>query len=441
MQLSININNSLLLISEKIIILGMAFLTTILMARVAGPDLFGQYTYITSFTALFIPLCAMGLNNISTKYFVKYPKHSHHIFLSALFLRLIGALTCIALGGASAYLIGMKDEQITYILLLLVLQSFSLFYLVEFFFLAKKQVSYTLKIRLAIIVCTSTAKIFFIMNGANLFSLLLVHGLEFVAIGLSYLALYYLKSNHPGGQAKNQISKKPSKQSVASLFHQGKWLLLSGIAAVLYLKIDQIMLASFHGTEQVAYYAAAAKLSEFWYVFPLLIANAFNPKIIELKQQSDENYKNFLLTILSFMVAIALLISLIMYSLATPLISFIYGHEYQSSASILSIHIFASVFIFQRAILSKWLIIESYYKFSLMSHGAGAISNILLNLLLIPAYGGIGAAWATLLSYMIASFLSLAFNQKTREFMLLMITAMIKWPKYLRSFNIINKEK
>jgi len=437
MPLSLNIKNSLLLISEKVIILGMAFLTSVLMARVAGPELFGQYAYITSFTALFTPLCAMGLNNISTKYFVKYPKHSHHVFISALFLRVIGAVACILLGSTSAYLLGIKSEQLTYIVLLLVLQSFSLFYLVEFFFLAKKQVSYTLKIRLTILLCTGAAKIFIIMSGANLLLLLLVHGLEFVAIGLSYLTLYYLQGN----QNKNQISKAVSKQSVVSLFHQSKWLLLSGVAAALYLKIDQVMLASFHGAEQVAYYAAAAKLSEFWYVFPILIANAFNPKLIQLKQQCADSYQTFLLQILSFMVASAILISLVTYVVATPLINFIYGEEYRMSANILSIHIFATLFIFQRAILSKWLIIESYYKFSLMSHGAGAISNILLNLLLIPTYGGIGAAWATLFSYMIASFLSLAFTSKTREFMQLMITAMIKWPKYLTSFNIINKEK
>lgn len=435
MSLSINVKNSLLLISEKIIILGMSFLTSVLMARIAGPVIFGQYAYVTSFSALFIPLCAMGLNNISTKYFVKYPKHSHYVFLSALFLRVIGALACIILGSVCAYFLGIENDQLTYIVLLLVLQSFSLFYLVEFFYLAKKQVSYTLKIRLVIIFCTNIIKIIIIMNGANLFSLLLVHGIEFVAIGLCYLALYYLQGN----QDKNQIKKAPTKQSIASLFHQSKWLLLSGVAAVLYLKIDQVMLANFHGTEQVAYYAAAAKLSEFWYVFPLLIANAFNPKLIQLKQHSSKQYQTFLLQILSFMVAASIIVSLLTYAVATPLINLIYGNEYHTSATILSIHIFATLFIFQRAILSKWLIIESNYKFSLMSHGTGAISNIILNLLLIPTYGGIGAAWATLLSYMIASFLSLALTKQTREFMMLMITAMIKWPIYLRSFHKSNR--
>ena len=242
--------------------------------------------------------------------------------------------------------------------------------------------------------------------------------------------MYYQQNHHK----KNQLSKPVNKQNIASLFQQGKWLLLSGVAAALYLKIDQVMLANFHDAKQVAYYAAAAKLSEFWYVFPLLIANAYNPKLIQLKKMSAKRYQTFLLLILSFMVAAAILISLMTYVIATPLINFIYGSEYHSSATILSIHILASLFIFQRAIFSKWLIIESNYKFSLMSHGTGAISNILLNLLLIPHYGGIGAAWATLLSYMIASFLSLALTKQTREFMMLMNSAMIKWPQYLYSF-------
>ena len=428
MPLSINVKNSLLLISEKVILLGMAFLTSVLMARIAGPELFGQFSYITSFTALFIPLCVMGLNNITTKYFVKYPKHSHHVFLSALILRGCGALSCIIIGSLSAYLLGITGHQLHYIMALLTLQSFSLFYLVEFFFLAKKQVTYTLKIRLVVILTTSLIKIIIIMNGADLLSLIIIHGIEFVAIGLSYLVLYYKQGHHK----KSQLNKAVSLQSVGCFFHQGKWLLLSGVAAALYLKIDQVMIAHFYGPEQVAYYAAAAKLSEFWYVFPLLIANAFNPKLIQLKQESAHVYQQFLLKILSFMVATAIIISTATYFLATPLIHVIYGDNYHTSATILSIHIFATLFIFQRAILSKWLIIEDHYKFSLMSHGIGAISNILLNLVLIPLYGGIGAAWATLFSYMIASFLSLGLHKQTRKFMRLMITAMLKWPVYLK---------
>lgn len=429
MPLSINVKNSLLLISEKTIILGMAFLTSVLLARVAGPEVFGQFSYITSFVALFIPLCIMGINNIATKYFVKYPKHSHHYFLTAITIRALGALICIIIGSISAYILGIDGQQLQFIITLLILHSFTLFYLIEFYFLAKKQVIYTLTIRLIIVTVLGIIKIIVILNGADLLKLIVLHGLEFVCIGLGYLILYFKQGHHKS----NQIPKPMNKYSTLSLFHKGKWLLLSGLAAVLYLKIDQVMIANILGAEQVAYYAAAAKLSEFWYVFPILIANAFHAKLIALKQNNTDDYNHFLLTILSVMIAAALLISTVMFFLASPIIEFIYGEQYQSSASILSIHIFATLFIFQRAIFSKWLIIEGNYKFSLYSHGLGAISNILLNILLIPMYGGIGAAWATVFSYMIASFLSLLLTQQTREFMSLMITAMIKWPLLLKN--------
>lgn len=429
MSLSINVKNSLLLISEKVIVLGMAFLTSVLLARVAGPEIFGQFSYITSFVALFMPLCVMGLNNIATKYFVKYPKHSHHYFLTALTIRAFGALGCIVIGTFSAYIIGVSQEQLLYISILLFLQSFTLFYLVEFYFLAQKQVVYTLTIRLFVIVLMNSLKIVVILNGANLLNLIIIHGLETTIIGLSYLVIYYKK------KTTNPPQKSINKNSLLGFFGKGKWLLLSGISAAIYLKIDQVMIANIVGSEEVAYYAAAAKLSEFWYVFPVLIANVFHTKLVSLKKQDKEYYQNFTLKLLSFMVFAALSVSVIMFVIASPLITFIYGESYQSSASILSIHIFASIFIFQRAIFSKWLIIEGNYKFSLISHSAGAISNITLNLLLIPNYGGIGAAWATLISYIVASFLSLLVSQQTRGFMMLMIIAMLKWPKYLFPIN------
>ena len=156
MPLSINVKNSLLLIAEKIIILGMAFLTSVLLARVAGPEIFGQFSYITSFVALFVPLCIMGLNNIATKYFVKYPKHSHHYFLTALVIRFLGALACITFGSITAVLLGIENQQLILIITLLTLQSFTLFYLVEFYFLAKKHLCILSTRRLTLLKKTTT---------------------------------------------------------------------------------------------------------------------------------------------------------------------------------------------------------------------------------------------------------------------------------------------
>jgi Na+-driven multidrug efflux pump len=65
-------------------------------------------------------------------------------------------------------------------------------------------------------------------------------------------------------------------------------------------------------------------------------------------------------------------------------------------------------------LFSKWVLIEDALFYSLFSHGFGALINILLNLFLVPSFGGQGAAVATLLSYACSSYIFLFFFLKTR---------------------------
>ena len=130
----------------------------------------------------------------------------------------------------------------------------------------------------------------------------------------------------------------------------------------------------------------------------------------------------------------ALILSITTYFIAPSLIALIYGSEYSSSATILSIHIFASIFIFQRAILSKWLIIENLYKYSLVSSLFGAVTNIALNAILIPQYAGVGAAWATVISYMVASYGFLFFHSKTKRYAQILHLAVLNFPTLLKPF-------
>jgi Na+-driven multidrug efflux pump len=78
------------------------------------------------------------------------------------------------------------------------------------------------------------------------------------------------------------------------------------------------------------------------------------------------------------------------------------------------IHIWAGVFVFWGVASSRWLISENLQVFLTINTCIGAILNILLNYILIPKIGIAGAAWATLISYFVASYLCLLFFKKTR---------------------------
>lgn len=425
---SSGIKNSVLLILEKCILLCFSFLNSVLLARIAGPEKFGQYAYIISVAGLFLPLTIMGLNNIVTKYIVKYPHNAHYYLKSALIVRLFGALTSITVGLILVLLLNSKNSG--NILLLITLQSFSLFYVIEFFFLAKQQVKVLLKIRIFIFVVLNVFKCAVILNGSPLNILIVIQGLEYVFIGMSYLFIYIKDKHHL------QVKRPTSVHSYLALAQKGKWLLFSGLAATIYLKIDQVMLANLVDSHAVAYYAAAAKLSEAWYVFPVLIANAFTAQLSELKFKKSLKYQVLLQQLISALTLSAITLSIATYLIAPSLIDLVYGEQFSSSAPILSIHIIASIFIFQRAILSKWLIIESLYKYSLISSLLGALTNIVLNALLIPKYSGIGAAWATVISYMVASYGFLFFNARTKVYAQILHVAMLNSPALFKCISI-----
>jgi O-antigen/teichoic acid export membrane protein len=95
-------------------------------------------------------------------------------------------------------------------------------------------------------------------------------------------------------------------------------------------------------------------------------------------------------------------------------VNLLYGEQYSQAGSVLMIHIWAGVFVFLGVASGKWLLSENLQIFSTINTTIGAIVNIALNYILIQKIGVVGAAWATLISYIIAAYLCLLFSKKTR---------------------------
>jgi len=88
------------------------------------------------------------------------------------------------------------------------------------------------------------------------------------------------------------------------------------------------------------------------------------------------------------------------------IITLLYGTVYNASASVLAIHVFSNIPVALGVAQGIWIINEAKNTLSLSKTVIGAISNVLLNLLLIPKYGALGAASATVCSQMIAAVVS-----------------------------------
>src|SRR4030095_15659132 len=185
--------------------------------------------------------------------------------------------------------------------------------------------------------------------------------------------------------------------------------------------IDQIMLGQMVGNNAVGTYSAATRISEVWYFIPISIVASVSPSLIEAKRVSIELYYQRLLKLFRLMVVLALSIAVPMTFLAGYVATVLYGNEYEGVGTILAIHIWASLFVFLGVAQGPWNINEGLTQLTLLRTFVGAVANVILNLLLIPKDGAVGAAIATTVSYALAGVFLNAFSSKTRKIFLLQI--------------------
>lgn len=98
------------------------------------------------------------------------------------------------------------------------------------------------------------------------------------------------------------------------------------------------------------------------------------------------------------MVWMALIVALPITVLAPWIINSLFGESYALAAGVLSVHIWLGLFINPTLVRGKEFVADNMTYIITVSTLIGAVLNILANSLLIPKYGIMGAAWATLLA-------------------------------------------
>ena len=401
--------NTSWIMSEKVLNMGISFLVTPLVARYLGPEKFGILAYATSYVALFVIAGNVGLNGMVVRELVKYPDADEEIMGTSFALKGAGYLVGTVL--LLIFIFLTEEYQSTEFWLLIILTVtllFQPFDVIDFWFQSRLEAKYTAISKTLALVVSAGLKVTLIFVGANVILFSLANVIQAV-FGAILLVLFY--------RCKSRLSLKNWQVSLTRakyLLSQGWMVFLGSIFAVIYLKVDQVMLKWLVGAEDVGIYAVAATLSEAWYFVPAAIVASFFPKLIKLRDAAPSAYHKRLQQIFDLLFMLALGVAIAITLIAQPLITIMFGEAYQPAASILVIHIWAALFIFMRAAFSKWILIENVLMFSLITQGMGALANVALNYWLIPIYGGEGAAYATLISYATASYVALVLYSKTR---------------------------
>lgn len=366
---------------------GIAFITTIYLARVITPEGFGILGYATAFVSYFLLFIDFGFDTISIKKIANdknlISKYVNNIIS---FRILLASIIFVLL----AVVIFLLNETVV-IKLAFLLTGLNLFVQTlntEFVFLATEKIKYfSIKVVLKNIIILILTLLFV----KSISDVLIVVGISLLANFIMNLWLLnrYIKLF----QKFNWLIEK---RFLKALFSQSFPLIISSFMIAIYYNLDMVMLGNIKTETEVGIYNAAYKIFMIGSIPIVTIMRIFLPSLS--KTNDVESLKKTIRNFGIMMFSSGIMISLFIYLTADITINIIFGSEYIGSViplMILALNLLViSINIFFGNPLTVWGKQKSYS----VAITFGAIINIILNILLIPKYSINGAALATLLS-------------------------------------------
>lgn len=390
-------NNTLWLFSDRLVRMGVGLVVGVWIARYLGPGGYGLLSFSGSYVMLFSAIALFGLESVVVRELVVDTASRATILGTTFLIRLTSGSIAYLLALGAIILLRPADRLS---LVLVALLGSSLLFqateVVDLWFQSLVASRYTVMARIAAFLASSLAKVVCVVAGASVTAIAVATAAEALLLTCGLLLVYRISGERVSGWQWDA-------DRFRSLVSSAVPMVLSGIVLMIYLRIDQVMLGALASEAEVGFYAAAVRISEVWYFVPAAIVSSVFPGIVQLRATDEAQFHQRLQRLYNLLAFLGYVVALPVTLLAPWLVRLLFGSAYQPAGPLLAVLIWAGLFANLTVARNAHFIALDWGRAQLWTASAGAVANILLNLLLIPRYGAMGAAVATCLSYWVAA--------------------------------------
>ncbi|CAH2032039.1 flippase [Trichlorobacter ammonificans] len=390
-------SNTLWLFGDRLLRMGVGLVVGVWVARYLGPEGYGLLSFAGSYVMLFSALALFGLESLVVRELVTRPDQREAILGTTCLIRCAAGLAAYLLALPLLLLIRPGDSAA---LLLTALLGSSLLFqsleVIDLWFQSKVRSRFSVCARSVAFLLSSGAKLALVLSKASLTAIAVATAAEALLTGLGLIVAYRMA----GGSLR---AWRWDRGQFSRLVTGAVPMLLSGVVLMIYLRVDQVMLGALADAGQVGQYAAAVRIAELWYFVPAAIVSSVFPDLVRVREQDPVLFQDKLQRLYNLLAFLGYAVALPVTLLAPWLVRLLFGPSYQPAAPLLAVLIWAGLFANITVVRNAHFIALEWGRSLLWATTAGAAANVLLNLLLIPRYGAMGAALATCLSYWIAA--------------------------------------
>jgi O-antigen/teichoic acid export membrane protein len=368
------------------------------VARYLGKQDFGLLSYSLALVSIFAALTPMGMEALVVREIIMDPRRGGKWLGTVIGFRAMAAVVASLLALSLAVGLRPGDTRAwTMVCTLSVGTMFQALESGELWFQAHTQMRRLVLPRLLLFTVMSVLKITALLTASE----------QIVSGGITWVIV-----RHSLGR-DNRLTFIPA---LGWKVLQKCWpLAISALAVILYMKVSQLVLSGMAGDAALGIYAAAIKLPEVATFLPGVLASSLLPWLMRSRAEGKQAYGAALQKFFRINTLMALSIT-VPVSIAAPwIIHTLYGAGYSEAGPVLAVYVWALPFLFLGVARGQHLLNELMTQFPLWFSVAGLAVNLVACLVLIPRLGPMGAAMATVISYMAAAFLSSFVHPKTRD--------------------------
>ncbi|WP_301664510.1 flippase [Methanoculleus frigidifontis] len=403
------VKNTLSLGFAEIVTKFLAFLLIVIVARYLGDAEFGKYSFAFAF-ALFVSILSdLGLSSLTIREIARRNDQAGEYFGTILIIKLALSIFSFTVLMVIINLMGYPSDTGLAVYLAgayTILNSFNQFF--RSIFRAFEKMEYELIVRIVEYLLIFALAMLFIIQGYGLIAIIsaFLFG-EIVCFVLS-AALVVKRFTKP--------TFKYDLAFLRSIVTKALPFGLTAIFVVIYFKIDTVMLSLMSGYAVVGWYTASYNIIEgLTALVAGSVAGVLYPIYSRKFLHSEEHLKRIYLQSFQIMFIVGLLIALFVTFFSQTIVDILYGPEYAPAAATLSILIWAFFIICISNMTSTLLNAVNMQRIVVIGTGLGALVNVTLNLIFIPQYGMVGAAWATVITEVLGIGLYLYYSLRVLE--------------------------
>jgi O-antigen/teichoic acid export membrane protein len=367
--------------------LALGVVVTVVVARALGESGFGEWSSVLVVVQIAAYLADLGLEQVGVRHAAAEPEREAEWIGATVALRAVVSLPATLVSIVVALLIADNDEMALAGLLV----SLTILLSGPNTVRALLQLRLRNDVNVAVVTFSSltwgAAAIAVAATGGGLVPL----ALAFLLSAIATTVLQVVLGLRAGGA--KVIGSRHLWRPLARI---GLPLATAGVLVLAYARIDQILVLELVGAREAGLYAVVYRILEQAHFLPLTVSMTLLPLVSAAHPSEPARVRELLQTTADYLALVSLPALGVALAASGPAIELLFGSEFAAAAPALPVLMGAFVLICFGYLSGNMVVVLGLQRRFLRYAVLGLVVNVGLNLVLLPRYGFMAAAWTTL---------------------------------------------